>query len=112
MCSYPDFLEKKFVKLISAFRAKNGKFSNRSMLQKIESSKLSANGPLKFMKKYIEKKGIYPKEIKLACLQWAQACLQCAQACRIRCGDVLTSGDILVIMPGEHTMDMFCMYSR
>ena len=108
----PDLLEKHFVQLISAFRAKNGKFSSRSMLQKIESSKLSANGPLQFMKKYIEKKEKYPKEIKLACLQWAQTCLQYAQACRIRCGDVLTSGDILVILPGEHTMNMFCMYPR
>ena len=94
-----DLLEKEFVQLISKFRAKNGKCANKKMLQKIEFSKRTADGPLQFMKKYIEKKGGYTKAIKMACLQWAQAYRQPQGTC----GDVVTSGDVLVILPGQNS---------
>ena len=63
--------------------------------------KKSANGPLQFMEKYIDKKE-YPEEIRLACLQWAQAY---RDEYGKKCDEVLTSGDLLVILPG-----MLCVY--
>ena len=98
-----DLLEKEFVQLISEYRAKDGKFGNKKMLQKIEFSKRTPDGPLQFMKKYIEKKGGYTKAIKVACLQWAQAHRQQQKA---TCGHVLTSGDVLVILPGQNSKCM------
>jgi len=83
-------------------RAKNGKCANKKMLHKIEFSKRTADGPFQFMKKYIEKRGDYTEEIKMACLQWAQAYRQPQGTC----GDVLTSGDVLVILPGQNSKCM------
>ena len=58
--------------------------------------KKSAKGPLQFMQKYIDKKE-YPEEIRLSCLQWAQAY---RDEYGKTCDEVLTSGDLLVILPG------------
>ena len=65
-------------------------------MNKIAQCKKSANGPLQFMQKYIDKKK-YPEEIRLACLQWAQAY---RDEYGKTCDEVLTSGDLLVILPG------------
>ena len=97
-----NLLEQEFVQLISKFRAKNGECANKKMLQKIEFSKRTADGPFQFMKKYIEKRGGYTKAIKMACLQWAQAHRQQQGTC----GHVLTSGDVLVILPGQNSKCM------
>ena len=52
------------------------------------------------MQKYIDKKE-YSEEIRLACLQWAQAYRQEYRDLYGKtCGEVLTSGDLLVILPG------------
>ena len=65
-------------------------------MNQIVLSKKTAIGPLQFMQKYIDKTE-YAEEIRLACLQWAQTY---RQEYRVTCGEVLTSGDLLVILPG------------
>lgn len=95
-----SLLEKEFVQLISTFRAKNGKHNHSKMMNQIVLSKKAATGPLQFMQKYIDKME-YSEEIRLACLQWAQAYRQEYRDVYVKtCGEVLISGDLLVILPG------------
>jgi len=91
-------LEKEFIQLISKFWVKTRAKNTKKLLDDIKLSKKTANGPLCFMEKYIEKKA-YPQEVLLACLQWSQAYRQEYQT---TCGNVLTSGDVLVILPGHN----------
>ena len=91
-----QLLENEFVQLISSFQEKHEKCNHTKLMNKIAQCKKSANGPLQFMQKYIDEKE-YPEEIHLACLQWAQAY---RDEYGKTCDEVLTSGDLLVILPG------------
>lgn len=111
--STAKLLEKEFIQLISKFWVKTRAKNTKKLLDEIEMSKKTANGPLRFMEKYIVRKGYgplsflekyivkkaYPQEVLLACLQWSQAYRQEYQT---TCGNVLTSGDVLVILPGHN----------
>ena len=91
-----QLLENEFIQLISSFQEKHEKCNHTKLMNKIAQCKKSANGPLQFMQKYIDEKE-YPEEIRLACLQWAQAY---RDEYGKTCDEVLTSGDLLVILPG------------
>jgi hypothetical protein len=95
-----QLLENEFVQLISSFQEKHEKCNHTKLMNKIAQCKKSANGPLQFMQKYIDEKE-YPEEIHLACLQWAQAY---RDEYGKTCDEVLTSGDLLVILPGVKTL--------
>ena len=91
-----QLLENEFIQLISSFQEKHEKCNHTKLMNEIARYKKSANGPLQFMQKYIDKKE-YPEEIRLSCLQWAQAY---RDEYGKTCDEVLTSGDLLVILPG------------